>query len=115
MGKRGPAPLPIPLKILRGTSPGRDSGGRPIRQTPAFEKAPPEPSPWLTGPARQLWDRLVPDLSVLDLLKPGDGPALEALCSAYGDVVEATEILEREGLVATNPQSGHVAAHPMVT
>lgn len=102
------------MKILRGTGNGRDSGGRLIPTPPAFERAAPEPAPWLTGPARALWDRLVPDLADLDLLKPGDGPAFECLCSTYADLVEADAILKREGLVAINPQSGHIAAHPMV-
>ena len=39
MGKRGPAPQPVPLKILKGRGHGLDQAGLPIPAVPKFERA----------------------------------------------------------------------------
>jgi P27 family predicted phage terminase small subunit len=84
MGRRGPAPEPTSLRILRG-NPGR----RPIN--------PEEPKPelltehdklaacpkWLTGDARDLWKRAAPRAIKSGLLTVLDLPAFEALCQSY--------------------------------
>ena len=47
MGKRGPAPEPIPLRILKGRGNGKDVAGRPIPKVPPFERCAPEAPGWL--------------------------------------------------------------------
>ncbi|WP_371514950.1 P27 family phage terminase small subunit [Mycobacterium sp. 1164966.3] len=84
MGKCGPAPAPAALKILRGRSEGRDSGGRPVAKPPAFERQAPAAPHWLPDEARALWDKTVPDLDALRLLKEIDLGVLAAYCFACG-------------------------------
>jgi phage terminase small subunit len=68
MGKRGPAPEPIPLRILKGRSPGRDVAGYTIPTPPSFDRGAPGCPETLTGEARKLWDRVAPMLEQLDLV-----------------------------------------------
>ena len=84
MGRRGPAPEPTALRVLRG-NPGR----RPLND------AEPQPEPitahdrraecpaWLTGDARLLWKRVAPEAIKKGLLTVLDLPAFEALCQSY--------------------------------
>lgn len=84
MGRRGPAPEPTALRILRG-----NPGHRPINRD--------EPKPellaesdrlakcpaWLKGDARDLWNRAAPRAIKSGLLTVLDLPAFEALCQTY--------------------------------
>src|ERR1051325_3456696 len=84
MGKRGPAPTPTALKLLRG-NPGR----RPLNvdepQPPPVEAGSPlaKCPKWLTGDARTLWNRVAPGAIRSGLLTEVDLPAFEALCQSY--------------------------------
>lgn len=81
MARSGPAPRPAPLKLLEGRSPGRDSGGRPVPAVPGFVRDAPElPPEWFPAAARAEWDRVVPELMRVQLLKPIDRAALMAYC-----------------------------------
>lgn len=93
---------PAHIKLVEGRSPGRDSGGREVKQPPAFKRIPPEPPEWLGETARQVWDRTVPELSRLDLLKPVDGPALAAYCEMVELFVTATKEVHSNGLTVEN-------------
>lgn len=112
MGKRGPQAATIPLKILRGNSNGRDSGGRLIPTPPAFERCEPAMPPWLSGAARDEWERVVPALSALNLLKEGDGPLLTAYCLCWQTIVDTSAILAVEGY--TEPGAKRQVAHSAV-
>lgn len=84
MGRRGPAPEPTALRVLRG-NPGR----RPLN----VDEPQPEPitaqdkraecPAWLTGDARLLWKRVAPEAIRKGLLTVLDLPAFEALCQSY--------------------------------
>jgi P27 family predicted phage terminase small subunit len=113
MGKRGPMPAPPSLKILSGTAPGRDSGGRVVAKTPAFERDEPTVPDWLDGAALDEWRRVVPTLTSLNLLKPEDGPLLVSYCLTWQEVSDLSAIIRAEGLLETNP-SGRRVAHPAV-
>lgn len=106
------AAAPAALKLLTGRSPGRDSGGREVNPGPAFVRVPPEAPEWLTPEARAEWDRVLPGLSRLDLLKPEDRAALAAYCEAWATFRKATEIVEREGLTIEAKQGK--LTHPAV-
>ncbi|MFF9554581.1 phage terminase small subunit P27 family [Streptomyces albus] len=103
---------PAPLRLLKGRSEGRDSGGRKVPETPTFRRVPPEAPEWLSDEARAEWDRVVPELSRLDLLKENDRAALAAYCEAWAVFVEATVTVQREGLTIEAKQG--VLAHPAV-
>lgn len=99
MGRRGPAPTPTALRVLRG-NPGR----RPLNHAEPKPDVLTEDSPlaacptWLTGDARDLWDRIVPGGIRCGLLTIVDLPALEALCRSYGKWREAERKVDEVGL-----------------
>jgi P27 family predicted phage terminase small subunit len=114
MGRRGPAPDPVPLKILKGRGNGRDSMGRPIPQVPKFNRGAPDPPPWLDPEAAALWARVAPSLERLDLIKDEDAESFATYCTAWSRFVAAVKTYQREGLTATNPSSGRISTHPAV-
>ncbi|MFI0897108.1 phage terminase small subunit P27 family [Streptomyces sp. NPDC020983] len=79
---------------------------------PPREGEPPDAPDWLSDEARAEWERIVPGLSRLDLLKPEDGAAPAAYCEAWATFREATETVQREGLT-TEARQG-MLPHPAV-
>ncbi|WP_067171165.1 phage terminase small subunit P27 family [Microtetraspora niveoalba] len=108
----GRTPRPVALKLLNGTSEGRDSGGRKVTPPPAFRRLPPKPPTWLTREARAEWRRVAPELTRLDLLKEGDRATLAVYCETWARFVEATRTIQREGLTIEAKQG--LLAHPAV-
>lgn len=84
MGKRGPAPEPTVLKMMRG-NPGR----RPLNHEEPTPDAVTADNPlakcpkWLTGEARSLWNRVAPGAIKAGLLTVVDIAEFEALCLSY--------------------------------
>lgn len=107
-----PTPVPAKLRLLNGKAPGRDSGGRVVKETPGFTRLPPVAPNWLPNEARAEWDRVVPELQRLQLTKTIDGAALSAYCLAWSRVVAAQAIINAEGILSENSQ-GKVR-HPAV-
>ncbi len=103
---------PAALKLIKGRSPGTDSGGRPVNQGPAFKRLPPDAPSWLSDEAAAEWARVVPGLQRLELLKPEDRAGLAAYCEAWAIFREATETVQREGLTIEAKQG--TLAHPAV-
>ncbi|MBK3561098.1 phage terminase small subunit P27 family [Streptomyces sp. MBT56] len=103
---------PAALKLIKGRSPGKDSAGRDVNPGPAFKRLPPEAPAWLSDEARAEWDRVLPGLSRLDLLKPEDRAALAAYCETWASFREATETVAREGLTIDAKQG--TLPHPAV-
>lgn len=66
-------PKPARLKLVEGRSPGRDSGGRKVPESPKFIRQAPDAPDWLDAEALAEWRRVAPTLERLDLLKPGIG------------------------------------------
>lgn len=109
-----PKPRPAKLKLIEGRSPGRDSGGREVTPPPAFKRVPPEPPPWLPEEALREWQRVVPELARLDLLKPVDRGALAAYCLCWDRLVRAQkEMVADGGSVLSRNSQGRVR-HPAV-
>lgn len=114
MGRRGPAPDPVGLKIIKGRGEGKDSAGRTIPEVPKFNRGAPEPPAWLDDVALEVWERVAPSLDRLDLLKPEDREVFAAYCESWSRFSDAVATYHAEGLTTTNPQSGRVAVHPAV-
>ncbi|MFD6180068.1 phage terminase small subunit P27 family [Streptomyces goshikiensis] len=103
---------PAGLKLIEGRSTGRDSGGRKVNSGPDFKRVPPEAPDWLTPEAAAEWDRVLPELSRLDLVKESDRAALAAYCEAWATFVEATLTVQQEGQFIEARQGK--LAHPAV-
>jgi P27 family predicted phage terminase small subunit len=73
-----------------------------VKTPPAFKRLPPNPPEWLGELARAEWDRVVPELSRLDLVKEVDAAALASYCEMYETFVRATEDVHDRGLVVEN-------------
>jgi P27 family predicted phage terminase small subunit len=115
MGRRGPAAAPAGLKLLHGTSEGRDSGGRKVPEVPRFVREAPSPPAWLPVLAREMWDHTVPYLEALDLLKSADLGVLTSYCVAWDQLARSVPLYtEMGGMLIANKRSGTVKANPAV-
>ena len=111
MGRRGPAPMPSNLKLLRGES-------RPSRVSPAEPRprdlAPAKPE-WLSQAASAEWDRIVPDLVAMRTATEADAACLAAYCEAVARFQVASALVakaglmlrDRDGIVRKNPAVAH--------
>lgn len=79
---------------------------------PKFNRGAPEPPDWLTDEARAEWDRIVPGLEALDLVKPEDYSMLVGHCETWANFVLALRQVRAEGMVLVNPESGRAHKHP---
>jgi P27 family predicted phage terminase small subunit len=102
----------VALKIVEGRGPGRDSGGRPVKEPPAFKRLPPEAPEWLPDEAQAEWDRVVPEMARLGLLKETDRAALAAYCLTWDRLVSAQRQIAEDGLLHSNSQGR--TRHPAV-
>jgi P27 family predicted phage terminase small subunit len=108
----GRPPRPTELKLIEGRRPGRDSGGRPIPEVPAFEarRAGDADLASVRG-ARRVEPRRAGAVS-LGLLKLIDGAALVAYCMTWQRFVDACAIVAREGMVVQDDRLGRAQRHP---
>jgi P27 family predicted phage terminase small subunit len=113
VGVRGPKPQPVSLKLLHGRAEGRDSAGREIKPVPGFVRLPPEAPDFLPPEARAEWDRVVPELQRLEILKPIDRAALTAYCLIWQRLVDAQADIAA-GKLTTKGSQGQLVQHPSV-
>lgn len=95
MGKRGPAPKPTELKLVKGTRKDRVN-----RAEPQPTEVPIEPPPWLVDDlALKAWRNLAPDLIERKVLTGWDVQAFAEWCSAVAHLERAERALAAEGHV----------------
>src|SRR5262245_19090788 len=104
------APVPFPLKVLRG-----NPSKKPLRPgpQPTSAKTCPEPPDYITGYAAREWKRLAPELWALGLLTNLDLTVFGAYCVSYGRWRAAEELLAGEPLVASGYE-GNPIQNPLV-
>jgi phage terminase small subunit len=90
----GPPPKPTALKLVQG-NPGKRKLNR---REPEFAGAPLCPK-WLTKLAKAEWNRIIGELSALDMLRSVDSSALAAYCKSYARCQSAEQIVDREGQI----------------
>lgn len=105
---------PHNLQLLEGRGNGKDAAGRPIPEPPPFTREAPECPEHLTGYARELWERIVPQLDNLKLLKDLDGPSLEMACETYAMWREAVDKRKSIGMIGKGAIKGTVVIAPWV-
>lgn len=106
MGRRGPAPAPTSLRVLRGDKPYRINQAEPRPRD-----RPPDRPAWLSPKAAAEWNRVLPDLEAMGTAKAVDAAGLAAYCEAVGlmetlaDVVHRSGplLIGRDGLAHKNP------------
>jgi len=95
----GPAPKPVPLKLVDGTFRADRAPGRLVQ--PRVEiPAPPER---LRAVALAEWDRITVELAKLGLIALIDRAQLVIYCDAVADYEEAREEIDRTGYLQTTP------------
>jgi P27 family predicted phage terminase small subunit len=94
----GPVPKPTALKLAQG-NPGKRALNK---REPNFTGAPICPT-WLTNPAKTEWNRIVTELSALDMLRSVDSSALAAYCQSYARWQSAEKIVDKEGQTVQEP------------
>lgn len=110
-----PAAKPATLLLLNGRGDGKDSAGRPVPEPPPFNRGAPEPPEWLSAEARAEWDRVIPGLERLDLLKPEDRAVLATYCEVWSTLVDATALVRTDGILLTNPENGRRYKNPALS
>ena len=113
MGRRGPAPTPTNLKVLRGT----DRADRRARNEPRPAVAVPSCPTWLHREAKREWRRITPELVTLGLVSQIDRAALAAYCEAYAEWWEASRTIKAEGryvTFTTKAGGDYTQLHPAV-
>ncbi len=98
MGKRGKPAAPTALKLVRGTRSDRVNRSEP--QPDAEEIVAPD---WLSDDAREVWDRVAPDLEAKGVLTAWDVETFAAWCDAVVRLRHAVEALDLEGEVVETP------------
>lgn len=110
MGRRGPAPEPTALRVLKG-----NPAKRPLpKAEPKPELAAPVCPSWLDPEAKREWEQVAPMLLRLGLLTEADGAALAAYCQAYATWQQAARAIREDGVTILNP-SGALHANPAVS
>lgn len=109
MGKRGPAPAPTALRLVRG-----DRKSRINRNEPLPPETDPRPPSWLGRDALAVWKRLAPSLEKAGVLKAWDVDNFAAFCTAVTLRAEAEGHLQEEGAVVEAPvfnKNGDITGH----
>lgn len=98
VGKRGPAPAPTSLKLVRGTRADRVNTAEPVPSTVDLE-----PPDWLTDAAVAIWDEYAPDLIRKGVLTAWDVEAFAVTCDAGARRRKAAITLATEGEIVELP------------
>lgn len=99
MGRRGPAPEPTALKILKG-----NPGKRPLNtEEPVVEASIPDPPAELSPAAIVEWERISVELFNAGLMSNIDLAGLAAYCSIYARWLESEKNIQISGMIITSP------------
>jgi len=96
--RQSPGRKPRNLRILEGGETGKDAGKRPVLPVPAFERGVGAAPPAIADSPEALaeWERIVPGMERLELLKPEDRSAVVSYCLAWADYLDARRMYGEE-------------------
>lgn len=112
MGKRGPAPAPTELKLLRG-----NPGKRPLNDKeprPAEIQETPKPPAFLGKYGKKEWKRITPLLVKNKLFTELDETALAAYCQAYDRWITVEKCLRGYEKMTYVTDKGNIVQRPEV-
>lgn len=98
---------PAQVLQLHGRRLGKDSGGRDIPNPLPFTRGAPEAPEWLSDEAKAEWDRVLPGLTALDMLKPEDRAMLTAYCEQWATFVAACNEVAEQGQTIEHESVSH--------
>lgn len=110
MAKPGPRPKPTAIKRLSG-----NPGKRPLNKNePQYDlESVRVPRGKLNDDGKKLWHQVASRLADAGLLTEVDKPALMMMCFHYQVIVEASRVVDEEGLISVGSK-GQPVAHPAV-
>lgn len=112
MGTRGPVAEPDNVRQLKGLPTIKDGAGRPVKRLVLPPKAPPPPD-GMGRAASAEWRRVVPELERAGVLAVVDRGVLAAYCTAWGHMIDAQKVLEKDGTVIASARGdGAPVKHP---
>lgn len=88
MARNGPAPKPTALRLLHGDKRSRINLAEPVPR----DRDPSRPG-WLSPMAAEEWDRIVPDLAAMRVVRESDAMAVAAYCEAVARLRAASALL----------------------
>lgn len=97
---------PAKLRLLNGSAPGRDSGGRPVELPPPFDDEAPEAPAYLSEYGARVWEISIPQLVRLKLTKREDFAALASYCEAVEQFRVTTLDLQERGYIHETVKPG---------
>ncbi|PWF88689.1 phage terminase small subunit P27 family [Kocuria rosea] len=109
MSKTGPKRAPRALKLVEGTRPGRDSGGRKIADPLPLAPGAPDKPDDLSPEAAAFWDRLVPALAEAGVLRRVDASALTVAAETWARWRSAVAQRQAQGMTARTSQGESTA------
>jgi P27 family predicted phage terminase small subunit len=109
MGRRGPAPLPTALRVLRGeTRPSQLN-----RTEPQPTANLPERASDLDPRARAVWDRIIADFGHTGVIRRLDTDALRCYCEAVSRYEDAAKLLRTSGPLIRGARGGDLVRNPL--
>lgn len=109
MGRRGPAPMPTPLKILRGeTRPSRlnHNEPRPAANLPLV------PSD-LPDVVQAVWRRVLKEFGHTLVIRAADADVLRLYCDAVVRYDESSRLLSQSGPLIRGARAGELIKNPL--
>lgn len=107
---RGRKPIPTRLKVITG-----NPGKRPLNKLePRPLASAPTCPDWLSPDAKEQWDALLPELDEVGLLTKIDVSAYTALCEAWALLKQASQALQKDGIVLLDKDGNLIRTNPTV-
>lgn len=110
MGRRGPPPKPVNLKIVQG-NPGKRRLPKTRAMTAGTRAGCPD---WLSPGAKAEWRRVAPELDRIGLLTSLDRATLAGYCDAFDRWSECVRFTKKQGTHYMTP-AGQLREWPQVS
>ena len=109
MGRRGPAPTPTALKILRGeTRPSRLNRDEP---RPVGELVPIPPD--MASEAKVVWRRVLGAFGHTGVIRGADSDVMRIYCETVARYEKASRLLDASGPLITGARGGELVKNPL--
>lgn len=108
VGRRGPAPAPTKLKVIRGARPARIDSAEPA----PLDHLPVPPAD-LDPAAAQVWMRVLAEFGAARVIRAADGDVLRIYCEAMARYEEAARLLASSGPLVKGARHGELVKNPL--